>query len=113
MAAEKLQDETVSATCHIYTDSQAAINAINNSGRQSGQPIIKDFLEHIDDITNAKPQQQITMTWILDHSKINGNERADIEAKKAALDPKTSRLFKYKPLKSARLQYIKKSIKKQ
>src|SRR5208282_2283107 len=53
------------------------------------------------------------ITWIPGHSEINGNERADTEAKKAALDSKTSRPFKYKPLKSARLQYIKKSIKEQ
>ena len=36
MAAEKLQDESESTTCHIYTDSQAGINAINNPRRQCG-----------------------------------------------------------------------------
>jgi hypothetical protein len=59
MTTEKLQDENISTTCHIYSDSQAAINVINNPRRQSGQAIIKDFLEHIDDVIITKSH-----TWI-------------------------------------------------
>jgi ribonuclease HI len=112
MAAEKLWDES-ECVSNIFTDSQAAIKAIINPRRQSGQAIIKEFLDCTDDIMETKPQQQITITWIPGHTEIQGNERADAEAKKAAMNPKMSLPFKYKPLKSARLQYIKKSVKEQ
>ena len=41
------------------------------------------------------------------------NERADMEAKKAATDSTLSQSHKYKPLKSARARYIKAPAKKQ
>ena len=113
MVAQYLHDESKCTTSNIYTDSQAAIKAINNPCRQSGQAIIKDFLDCTDDIMEAKPQQQITITWIPGHAEIQGNERADAEAKKAAMNPGISQPFKHKPLKSARIQYIKNSVKEQ
>ena len=33
---------------NIYTDSQAAIQAVNKLGRQSGPSIMKEFLDRID-----------------------------------------------------------------
>jgi ribonuclease HI len=72
---------------HIYTDSQTAINAINNPRGQSRQVIIREFLDGIDDIKNVEPQKQIAVTRIAGHSEIEGNEQADAEAKKAAMDP--------------------------
>ena len=113
MVAQYLHDESKCTTSNIYTDSQAAIKAINNPCRQSGQAIIKDFLDCTDDIMEANPQQQITITWIPGHAEIQGNERADAEAKKAAMNPGISQPFKHKPLKSARIQYIKNSVKEQ
>src|SRR5213075_21847 len=53
------------------------------------------------------------MTWIAGHTKIGGNERADEEDKKAAINPTVSRRFKYKPLKSARVRQIKAEVKQQ
>ena len=47
-------------------------------------------------------QLQIKVMWIPGHAKIEGNERADEEAKKAAKNPNTGLPFKHKPLKSAR-----------
>ena len=86
----------------IYTDSQAAIQAVNKPGRQSGQSIIKEFLDHIDAITDENPHLPITIMWISGHSEIEGNERADLEVKKAAIKPTISRPFHHRPLKSAR-----------
>ena len=41
------------------------------------------------------------------HSEIEGNEMADAEAKKAAIDPAAGRPFYHKPLRSAQVQSIK------
>jgi hypothetical protein len=48
----------------IYTDSQAAIQAVIKPGRQSGQSIIKEFFDSIDAIMDEKPHFLITITWI-------------------------------------------------
>ena len=73
--------------CHLYTDSQAAIKAIANSRRQSGQAIIQEILDSIDNIMIQHPHLQITIIWI---PGIEGNERADAEAKRAATEPMLS-----------------------
>jgi len=51
--------------------------------------------------------------WIPGHSDIEGNEKADREAKKAALDPTLRWSYKYKPLKSGRTRHIKTAAKQQ
>src|SRR5436190_24224572 len=94
---------------YVYTDSQAAIKAINNPRRQSGQAAIKELiLDHIEHITNAYPTFKITIVWIQGHSEIAENERVDEEAKKAARNQTISQPFKHSPLNSAPIQNIKK-----
>src|SRR5271170_3068589 len=66
-AAEILQENKEHTNCHIYTDSQAAAKAIDNPRRQSGQSIIKEFLDRIDDTINNQPKLQITIIWIPGH----------------------------------------------
>jgi len=51
--------------------------------------------------------------WISEHIEIEGNEKADTEAKKAAKDLTLSLSHNYKPLTSARARYIKAERKKQ
>jgi hypothetical protein len=46
------------------TDSQAAIQAVNKPDRQSGQLIIKEFLDHIDATIDGNPHLPITIMWI-------------------------------------------------
>ncbi len=91
----------------IYSDSQAAIRAIHKPRRQSGQAIIKEFLDTSEQAMEENPQLQIKVMWIPGHAKIEGNERADEEAKKAAKNPSTGLPFKHKPLRSARGRLIK------
>ena len=63
-AAETLREDNEHMECHIYTDSQAAAKAIDNPRRQSGQSIIKQFLDYIDDIISNRPELQIKVIWI-------------------------------------------------
>ena len=75
------------------------------------QTIIKDVLDSIDEAVNDI-QLQIEIMWISGHREIEGNERADMEAKKTATDFTLSQSQKYKWLKSARARYIKAATKK-
>ena len=85
LATETLRDSHERIEWRIYTDNQAAIKAIDNPHRQSGQAIIKDFLDCVDDIKDKYPHLRIKIIWISGHAEIEGNERADAEAKKAAI----------------------------
>ena len=113
LAIETLRDNHERTEWRIFTDSQSAIKAINNPHRQSGQAIIKDFLDCVDDINDKYPHLHIKIIWIPGHAEIDGNERADEEAKKAAIHPATSRSYNHRPLKSARIRAIKEAAKKQ
>jgi ribonuclease HI len=97
--------------CHIFTDSQAACASIEKPKRQSGQAIIAAILNQIDSVTNSGSQMKIT--WIPGHMEIEGNERADAEAKHAATTPTASKAFQYPPLKSCWAQKIKTIAKEQ
>ena len=105
LAVEMLKDNTHS-TCYICTDSQAAIKAVNNPHRQSGQTIIKELLDSVDETTSQHLELQIVIVWIPGHSEIDGNERVDAEAKKAAIEPTLGQPFNHKPLKSAHTRNI-------
>jgi hypothetical protein len=113
LATKILRNHVEYRTCRIYIDSQAAIRAIDYPRRQSGQSIIRDILDSIDEITNEHPYLRFEIVWIPGHAEIEGNELVDAEAKKAALDPTLSQIYNYKPLKSALIRYIKTAAKKQ
>src|SRR5437667_9065599 len=98
LATETLRDNHERIEWRIYTDSQSAIKAINNPHRQSGQAIIKEILDCVDDINDKHPHLRIKIIWIPGHAKIDGNERADAEAKKAAIHSPTSRSYNHRPL---------------
>jgi ribonuclease HI len=86
LATNLLWNHVEYRTCRIYIDSQAAIRAIDHPRRQSGQSIIRDILDSIDEITNEHPHLQFEIVWISGHAEIEVNELIDAEAKKAALD---------------------------
>ena len=62
---------------------------------------------------NQHTHLQLEIIWIPGHAEIEGNERADIETKKAATGPSLNRSHNYRALKSARARYIKTAVKKQ
>jgi len=89
---------------HIFSDSQAAIQAIESPRRQSGQYIIKDILDKIDGIHEIKPSGNIYIEWVPDHKDVQGNELAD-QAAKIATTPNTTRIITR--MKSAQNRSIK------
>ena len=102
-----------SSVWNIYTDSQAAAKAVDRPRKQSGQSIIHDFLNTIERTTAINPDLKITITWIPGHYEIAGNEQADVEAKRAAMNPSISEAFEHMPLKSSRARKIKAVAKAQ
>jgi hypothetical protein len=68
----------------IFSDSQAAIQAVQNPQRPSGQYVLRLIYNHVRAI-RSKNQLNITIRWIPAHVGVDGNEFADEEAKGAAL----------------------------
>ena len=94
--------------CVVYADSQSAIKATTNPGRQSGQEIIRDVLDTIETLQQEYPNIIISIIWIPGHMDIYGNEMADTAAKKAASERLGTR-FKNNALKSSRNMTIKRA----
>ncbi|KAI9041807.1 putative RNA-directed DNA polymerase from transposon X-element [Aspergillus affinis] len=65
---------------------QAAIQAVQNPGRPSGQYVLRAIYERIRTLRGSSMQQEdIELRWIPAHIGIEGNERADEAAKRAAI----------------------------
>ncbi|KAI9035225.1 putative RNA-directed DNA polymerase from transposon X-element, partial [Aspergillus affinis] len=65
---------------------QAAIQAVQNPGRPSGQYVLRAIYERIRTLRGSGLQQEdIELRWIPAHIGIEGNERADEAAKRAAI----------------------------
>jgi hypothetical protein len=73
----------------IFSDSQAAIQAVQNPQRPSGQYVLGLIYDHVRAIRSWNQTQQnpiiVTIRWIPAHVGVDGNEFADEEAKGAAL----------------------------
>ena len=72
--------------CYIYVDNQSSIQAIDKPKQQSGQYIIRNILQSLDELQNQRPSLEFRIEWVPGHMNIDGNEKADEEAKKAALE---------------------------
>jgi ribonuclease HI len=77
----------------IFSDCQAAIQAVQNPKRSSGQYVLRCIYNHVQTLRSARSYHQQTPTfdqipieirWIPAHVGVPGNETADVEAKLAA-----------------------------
>jgi len=70
--------------CYIFVDNQSSIRAIDKPKQQSGQYIISNILESLDEMQVQRPNLVFRIEWVPGHMDIDGNEKADEEAKRAA-----------------------------
>ncbi|KAI9042932.1 putative integral membrane protein Pth11-like [Aspergillus affinis] len=70
----------------VFSDSQTAIQAVQNPGRPSGQYVLRAIYERIRTLRGRGLQQgDMELRWIPAHIGVEGNERADEAAKRAAI----------------------------
>ncbi|MBW0546471.1 hypothetical protein O181_086186 [Austropuccinia psidii MF-1] len=81
-------------TIYIFSNNQAAIKKSTNPFIPSTAQYL--YLEIFHSIITLKKTTSIQLLWCPGHTGVTGNELADTEAKKAALDPTTSS-FELKP----------------
>ncbi|MBW0472683.1 hypothetical protein O181_012398 [Austropuccinia psidii MF-1] len=82
------KQETIGET-HIFCDNQGALRKVANPTIPStGQQL---YLQISNELLSLSQLTTINLTWCPGHNGIEGNERADTEARKAASNPLTRR----------------------
>ena len=97
-----------SATFYIY--SQAVIKAIQLTKPKPGHYILDMLHKSLEGVRNQHPGIKIMVRWMLGHEGVEGNERADEEAKKVITEGSSNRNTLPKPLKKM-LPYSKSALK--
>src|SRR5437667_10668497 len=96
--------------CYIFVDNQSSIQADDKPKQQSGQYIIRNILQSLDELQSQRPSLDFKIEWVPGHMDIAGNEKADEEAKRAALEQLAGEpLSRYK-LKSVQVTKINEDI---
>ena len=105
---------TKTMRCRIFTDSQPAIKSIDKPRRQSGQSIIRRILDEIEELQRINPAYTLCFEWVPGHVGIEGNEKVDKAAKKAATQTDLIKSVPWQTtLKSAKANAIHQTIKRE
>lgn len=68
----------------ILLDNQPAISSLRDYRPKPGQYLTSCFNQEVERLLKAKPHLSIHVAWVPGHQDVEGNERADEEAKRAA-----------------------------
>ena len=97
--------------CIIYVDNQSSIQAINTRRQQLAQYIVQHILDDLEELQQKRPNLNFIIEWVPGHMDIAGNDKADEEAKKAALNqPQGAQIHSSHQLKSAQNTRINANI---
>src|SRR5271167_620882 len=96
--------------CFIFVNNESSIQAVDKPKQQSGQYIIRKILKSLDELQNERPSLEFKIEWVPGHMDIAGNEKADIEAKRAALEQLAGELPLQRKLKSVQITKINDDI---
>ena len=79
-------EKNCKTTCMIAVDNQASLKAFDSELRKPGHHIARETLRIANQLQKRKGRRKlkITLRWTAGHVGIEGNEKADVEAKKAA-----------------------------
>ncbi len=69
----------------LFVDNQAAIKALQKPKARAGHHLVDTFYKQLEQMLRNRPRLAITIHWVPGHIDVEGNERADDEAKAAAL----------------------------
>lgn len=117
MAVELIRRETEQVkTALILSDNQASIRALNTTTAGPGHDIVDRVVREIEQLDEVHKGIAVGVMWTPGHEGIEGNERADAEAKRASQGQSSQRLPPYlrKPLrisKSAWKQELQRRLK--
>ena len=98
LATDIIREKIHVVKANILLDNQAAIQSMTRRRHQSGQQLIHEAQEAIEDIISERPHLSLSISWVPGHSNVQGNEEADKHAKRAAEGETTRRLGKYTSL---------------
>jgi ribonuclease HI len=72
--------------CFIFMDNQSSIQAVLRPKQSSGQFIICNILQSLDELQNQRLSLEFNIEWVPGHMDIAGNEKGDEESKRTALE---------------------------
>jgi len=117
---QKHQQDLNGLDIMVATDNQATLHLYNARKPTPGSYLIEDAKNLIERIEEKWPRARLKLQWVPGHKGIEGNEKADMEAKRAVEGKHRNRRHEHHRLlknlpasKPASKQYLKKKLWKE